>query len=247
MYLSQLSIAERYLSASLAASIPALLTIAFALALRPAGVVGTQSATLTTFSITAPVPASQTEAPPHADKPKPARGAAADGQAAPLAVHLPEPVPTPFAIPLSRLPAVSLAISPAPTQSARDIPAADAGVPSASPASGEGQGNARGGTSGTAGQDAVDAYAQAVLRKIRAKQVYPSWLSRRGRSGTVLVEIRIDGRGHLAGMTVIDGSQEADIDELALSHIRAAGPFGMPPGHAQRIFRIPMTYRQRPA
>lgn len=75
------------------------------------------------------------------------------------------------------------------------------------------------------------AYAKAVLKKVRVTRKKTG----AGR-GVVLVGFTVSGSGALAGVTVLQSSGNAALDQIAIGHIQRAAPFPAPPEGAGRNF-----------
>ncbi len=93
------------------------------------------------------------------------------------------------------------------------------------------------------GGASADSYGALVFRRVKSRQAYTPELGARRLAGTVVVEIRVGSRGEITAVTIFTSSGRAEIDRLALSQVRSAGPLPPPPNAQQRHFLIPMTYR----
>lgn len=56
--------------------------------------------------------------------------------------------------------------------------------------------------------------------------------------GTVVVSFRVAPNGGLAAVSVAASSGNAELDQIALDHIRRAAPFPAPPAGAQTSFQV---------
>jgi protein TonB len=75
------------------------------------------------------------------------------------------------------------------------------------------------------------AYAKAVMRKVRAtKKKFGAG------KGTVVVGFSIGREGGLATVSVLQGSGNAALDQIATDHIRRAAPFPAPPDGVDSSF-----------
>jgi TonB family protein len=92
-----------------------------------------------------------------------------------------------------------------------------------------------------------DAYVRALRRRIQERLTYPWAAVRRGLAGTVDLEVRIDGRGRLAGVSALDGRAPAILRDAATRAVADAAPFPFPPGLAARelTVRLPIVFELR--
>lgn len=100
-------------------------------------------------------------------------------------------------------------------------PTAKAQVESAASAPSSGQ-KAKGGANSAA------AYAKTVLKKVRATKKQSG-----AGKGRVVVGFSIAADGGLASVTVLQSSGTAELDQVALNHIRRSAPFPAPPSGAR--------------
>lgn len=128
---------------------------------------------------------------------------------------------------------------PAPTKktAAKDKPKAAPSEPSAE-ASAASKKQAASASAGN-GAKAVANYGASVMKKIRKvrKAKAP------GR-GTVVVGFMIAADGNLASVKVLRSSGSADLDQVAVDHIRRAAPFQPPPEGAERRFSFEFVGKQ---
>lgn len=93
-------------------------------------------------------------------------------------------------------------------------------------------------TAQQAGNAAADNYPGAIMRAIRR---VPQ--ARVRGKGKVVLAFTINGKGHLANLSVRHSSGDTQIDRAALAHLRLAAPFPAPPPGAKQRFSVPITYR----
>lgn len=77
------------------------------------------------------------------------------------------------------------------------------------------------------------AYAKAVMKKVRStkKKTVKT-------KGVAVVAFSVGRDGSLAGVKIARGSGSAELDQVAMEHIRRAAPFPVPPEGAERSFQI---------
>ncbi len=80
-------------------------------------------------------------------------------------------------------------------------------------------------------QTSPAAYAKAVMKKVRATKKQPG-----AGKGQVLVGFTIAGDGSLSLVKVLKSSGNAQLDQIALDHIRRSSPFPPPPEGAGSSF-----------
>ncbi|MEM6758322.1 MAG: TonB family protein [Pseudomonadota bacterium] len=91
------------------------------------------------------------------------------------------------------------------------------------------------GQSATAGNAAASNYPGQVIRKIsRVRR------PRVASSGTAVVIFTITDNGGLSGLSILQSSGNARLDQAALSVIQRAVPFPRPPAGAKRFYKIPL-------
>jgi protein TonB len=102
---------------------------------------------------------------------------------------------------------------------------------------------AAGATAATAGSKAKGgakvspaAYAKSVIKKVRGTKK-----KRASARGTVLVAFSVGRDGGLAGVKVAQSSGNAELDQIALDHIRRSAPFPVPPEGVGRNFSFEFT------
>ncbi|MFZ5747110.1 MAG: energy transducer TonB family protein [Pseudomonadota bacterium] len=250
MYLARKTFSEQLASLSLTTASAAGLFVAI-LAIVP-NVTATRGAapSLLVFDAAAPDNGND-EAPVPAAEPAPLRAeppAARPAPATPPEIA-PANAPAPIAMP-TPIGAENAILAPGAIERIATPQFPAASPPSTADGAGRGAGREGTGERPAAGPaadpaPAHDAYGRIVFARVRARQHYARELAREGTSGTVTVEIRINGRGRIIGVSVAAPSGDATLDRLAVDQARGAGPFPAPPGGRARVFRLPMTYRPR--
>lgn len=77
------------------------------------------------------------------------------------------------------------------------------------------------------------AYAKAVMKKVRSTK------KKKVRArGVAVVAFSVGRDGSLAGASIARSSGDAELDQVAVEHIRRAAPFPVPPEGAERNFQI---------
>lgn len=77
------------------------------------------------------------------------------------------------------------------------------------------------------------AYAKAVMKKVRSTK------KKKVRArGVAVVAFSVGRDGSLAGASIARSSGDAELDQVAVEHIRRAAPFPVPPAGAERNFQI---------
>lgn len=85
------------------------------------------------------------------------------------------------------------------------------------------------------GSAAVKNYGAAVMKKIqRTKKKSPP----RGQRGKAVVTLTVADSGGLAGAGIARSSGSAEIDAIAVDHVRRAAPFAPPPAGAKRTMNV---------
>lgn len=79
------------------------------------------------------------------------------------------------------------------------------------------------------------AYAKAVMKKVRSTK--KKKVRARAR-GVAVVAFSVGRDGSLAGASIARSSGDAELDQVAVEHIRRAAPFPVPPEGAERNFQI---------
>lgn len=120
--------------------------------------------------------------------------------------------------------------------------AASAGAPTlgeGAPATTEGIGAAdnRDGT-------ARDAYLAAIRARIESNRIYPSAARREKAQGTVVLHIRIDGRGDLSASRTVGSSGSFHLDRAARRMVEKSAPFPRPP-EAPFAATVPIAFTIR--
>ena len=89
------------------------------------------------------------------------------------------------------------------------------------------------GQSQVAGNAAASNYPGIVMRKIQRTRK-----ERAGARGKARVAFTISGNGAVASVNIVKSSGSARVDQIALRHIRRAGPFPPPPQGARKSFSL---------
>ncbi|GAB4354010.1 MAG: energy transducer TonB [Oricola sp.] len=100
-------------------------------------------------------------------------------------------------------------------------------------------GSDRGGNAKTAGNAKASNYPGKVYAKIRRTRQ-----NRAGGTGVARIRFSIAANGALASVRVVASSGSAQVDSIAVDHIRRSAPFPPPPAGAQRQFVIPVEVRR---
>jgi protein TonB len=92
-----------------------------------------------------------------------------------------------------------------------------------------------------------EGYIQALRRRIQDRLAYPWLAARRGVSGTVELEIRLDAEGRLTEASVLGTPPPASLGEAAVRAVREATPLPFPPGVPARplTVRLPVVFELR--
>lgn len=115
----------------------------------------------------------------------------------------------------------------------------------------------QGTSSGTQGGNttaASNGTSNATTNQGNAREIanYPSRVMRRisrtrrervNVSGTAIVTFSLSTSGGLASVSIARSSGNAEIDQVALNHVRRAAPFPAPPQGAQKTFSVEITTR----
>ncbi len=81
--------------------------------------------------------------------------------------------------------------------------------------------------------NALNAYSNQLGRAIAKHKSYPKIAQRRGWQGTVLLDITVDGNGHVLSAVVNKSSGHESLDKQALKMVKKASPFPTPPSVLQ--------------
>lgn len=88
-------------------------------------------------------------------------------------------------------------------------------------------------------EDRFFSYLESLKRKIEGVWVYPQNAARSGIGGTLMLEFVIAKNGKLEGLTLLDSSGHAILDQSALSAIKTAAPYNpFPPSVRAKRLRI---------
>lgn len=93
-------------------------------------------------------------------------------------------------------------------------------------------------TSVTGNEDLLNLF----LTEIEKHKVYPYNARRRGQEGNVLLMVRLDAGGELAGLQVVQSSGITALDEAAVALVRRICPFPRANGHPVAL-KVPITYQ----
>ncbi|WP_112311788.1 energy transducer TonB family protein [Pseudogemmobacter bohemicus] len=94
---------------------------------------------------------------------------------------------------------------------------------------------ASGGSSAGSGSASAKNYGASVMKKIqRTKKKSPP----RGQRGKAVVTLTVTDSGGLAGASIARSSGSAELDAIAVDHVRRAAPFPPPPAGAKRTMNV---------
>ena len=103
------------------------------------------------------------------------------------------------------------------------------------------------GTGRSSGDGDYGPYRAALRRRIQEVLRYPSAARRRGLTGTVEIEIRVEPSGAVSDVAVVDSSSHRVLDEAALEAVRSLPPLPFPSWLEPRALRVrlPVVFELR--
>ena len=90
---------------------------------------------------------------------------------------------------------------------------------------------------------AHEAYYLELRKRIRAEERYPSEARKRGITGAIEIEFRLNDFGQIIEIHSKLPGKSAILNEAAIAAVKAASPFSTPPAGISRVFRILIEFK----